>query len=274
MTTEDVFKLGIAQMTSVDDLSANLLTVESLLMAAAKEKADLIVFPENTLYFRIQSGSKILGLDLKAAEVQRLQAAVDRAAIAMMLTTPVKDGDKLTNTTLLFQPGRAVEAVYTKIHLFDVDVPGAPPVRESDFFINGQTPRLIEIKGWKIGLSICYDLRFSELYLQYAQQADLILVPSAFLVPTGQAHWHTLLKARAIEAQSYVAAPAQSGEHKSAGGQSRHTFGHSLLVGPWGEVLMDLDHSPEVRVVELNRAPIDKVRRQIPMKSHRRLKPV
>jgi predicted amidohydrolase len=270
--SSEVFKLGIAQMTSGDDLSANLAQVEKFYSTAGD--AQLVVFPENTLFFRIQSGSKIPGLDFGGPEVQRLRALVDREKRALMLTTPLRDGERLKNSTLLFQPGRAPEVVYNKIHLFDVDVPGAPPVRESEVFSGGEQSRLLEIDGWKFGLSICYDLRFSELYLRYAQAADVILVPSAFLVPTGQAHWHTLLKARAIEAQTYVAAPTQAGEHRSASGQTRHTYGHSLVVGPWGEVLMDLENGPEVRLIELKRSSIDTVRRQIPMKSHRRLKPV
>jgi predicted amidohydrolase len=155
--------------------------------------------------------------------------------------------------------------------LFDVEVAGAPPVRESDYFNGGSEARVVEIDGWKFGLSICYDLRFAELYLRYAREkADVILVPSAFLVPTGEAHWHVLLRARAIEAQCFVAAPAQSGEHHSDS-QVRKTYGHSLVVDPWGKVLAELKESPQIQVVELDRELITKARRQIPMGGHRRL---
>ncbi|NJM10425.1 MAG: hypothetical protein HC883_06135 [Bdellovibrionaceae bacterium] len=176
----------------------------------------------------------------------------------------------MKNSTILFEAGKGPRVVYTKVHLFDVDVEGAPPVRESELFVNGDHPAILDFHGWKIGLSICYDLRFAELYLNYAQAVDLILVPSAFLVPTGEAHWHTLLRARAIEAQAYVAAPAQGGEHGS-GDQFRSTYGHSLVVDPWGRVVVDMKLETGLQTVELVREAIEKVRRQIPMKSHRRL---
>jgi predicted amidohydrolase len=190
-----------------------------------------------------------------------------------MLTTPLKLGDKFSNSTVFLNPNVDPHVVYSKIHLFDVDVEGAPPVRESDHFVNGSGPALIDFRGWKLGLSICYDLRFPELYLNYAQKADLILVPSAFLVPTGEAHWHVLLRARAIESQCYVAAPAQSGEHVSHldSGQVRKTYGHSLIVDPWGRALEEMASGLDIRTVELSRTPIEKARRQIPMKAHRRL---
>lgn len=266
MTT---FRLAVAQMTSTDNLAANVVAIEAAYAKAATEDAQLVVFPENSLFFRIQSGSNLEGPGQD--DFAQLQRAVDIGKTAMMLTTavPTQTG-KARNSTILFRPGTFPEMVYSKIHLFDVDVPGAPPVRESDHFESGGPPKLIEIGGWFFGLSICYDLRFPELYLKYAQKADVILVPSAFLVPTGEAHWHTLLRARAIENQCYVAAPAQSGEHRS-GNQARRTYGHSLVVDPWGRVLAELSSSPEVKLVTLEKDVIAQVRRQIPMSDHRRL---
>jgi predicted amidohydrolase len=265
--SSEKLNIAVAQMTSVDDLSANSEKVLGLFRRAAG--ADLAIFPENTLFFRIRSGSSLESRSLD--EMAPLRAEADKSGTALMLTTAMRtNGNKFRNSTLLFEPGRAPRVVYSKVHLFDVDVTGAPPVRESDYFENGEGPQLLDFRGWKIGLSICYDLRFSELYLNYGQAADLILVPSAFLVPTGEAHWHTLLRARAIEAQAYVAAPAQSGEHKS-GDQIRRTFGHSLVVDPWGRVLADLETKEDIKTVELSREAIEKVRRQIPMKGHRRL---
>src|SRR5262249_4008974 len=153
-----------------------------------------------SLYFRIRGREHVRGLDLRGPELKLLQHQVEEGGATLMITTPVANAaGKLTNSTLLFRPGHPVENVYSKVHLFDVDVVGAPPVRESDVFAAGQAPRMIEVKGWKIGLSICYDLRFAELYSHYAQKVDLILIPSAFLVPTGEAHWHVLIRARAIE---------------------------------------------------------------------------
>lgn len=133
---------------------------------------------------------------------------------------------------------------YQKIHLFDIKLEGQEAFRESDEFANGTLPAIIDVKGFKIGLSICDDVRFSELYHQYHRhQVDVITVPSAFLVTTGLAHWHTLLRGRAIEGQCYVVAPAQTGVHTSAHGKAgqRETFGHSLAVNPWGEILVEVN---------------------------------
>jgi predicted amidohydrolase len=151
--------------------------------------------------------------------------------------------------------------------LFDIQLAGQEAIRESDEFNHGDGPSILDIKGWKWGLSICYDLRFSELYSKYAHQAvDIISVPAAFLVPTGEAHWHTLLRARAIESQAFVVASAQSGSHKGI----RETYGHSLIVNPWGAILLDMT-TVGVSVMELKKSDIKRVREQIPMSSHRRL---
>jgi nitrilase len=268
----DRFRLGVAQITSTDRIESNLAQIEKLFMQAVGEAADLVVFPENSLYFRIRSGDAVTGLVWNGPEMQHLQKIVDLHKTPLMVTTAMKadDGAKLSNSTLFFQPGKAPTSPYAKIHLFDVDVEGAPRVRESDFFHGGSEPRMVEIKGWKFGLSICYDLRFAELYLRYAQKADVILIPSAFLVPTGEAHWHVLLRARAIETQCFVAAPAQSGEHRSDS-QVRKTYGRSMVVDPWGKVLAELKESPQIQVIELDRELILQARRQIPMEGHRRL---
>ncbi len=271
--SRDRFRIGMAQMTSTDRTDLNLQMVKELFLRATSQGANLAVFPENTLYFRIQSGSSILGLKWNGLEMNELQKQVDLHSTSLMLTTPLQDdAGKMRNTTVLFRRNQKAVRVYSKIHLFDVDVEGAPAVRESDFFAAGEAPQTVEIDGWNIGLSICYDLRFAELYLNYAQKVDLILIPSAFLVPTGEAHWHVLIRARAIEAQCYVAAPAQSGEHRSEGGQVRKTYGHSLLVDPWGRIVSEVQSSPEMLVVEMNRDEIVRARRQIPMAGHRRLK--
>lgn len=274
MNSPDNLRLALVQMTSSDVPLRNLELVQAAFSRAREQDADLCVFPENTIFFRIQAGSKILGLDAPMiSELEKLVNSSGRSkGTALMLTTAVEDSPgKFRNSTWLFEPGTAGREVYAKIHLFDVDVVGAPSVRESEYFVNGEGPRMISFRGWNLGLSICYDVRFAELYLNYAQKADLILVPSAFLVPTGEAHWHALLRARAIEAQCYVAAPAQTGAHV-AGGQTRRTYGHSLVVSPWGKVIADLDGGPDVVTVELVRDEIQKVRKQIPMARHRRLK--
>ena len=266
-------RLGVVQLTSTDNLAANLKAVELALLSAHSAGADLIIFPENTLYFRLSGSKPLSGPAWGGPELKHLRQMAEDLKTPFLLTTPIlkEDAVKFINATLLFAPGKSPKVVYSKIHLFDVDVPGAPPVRESEHFEPGSQPAMIELAGWKVGLSICYDIRFAELYSHYAQKVDLILVPSAFLVPTGKAHWHVLLRARAIENQCFVAAPAQAGEHFGEGGSKRQTFGHSLVVDPWGQVLVDLENGPEVRVLDLKREKISEVRRQIPMESHRRL---
>jgi len=164
--------------------------------------------------------------------------------------------------------------VYRKIHLFDVDVVGQKPVRESDVFARGTETSVFEIKGWKFGSSICYDVRFPELYLRYArEEVDAILVPAAFLTTTGRAHWEILLRARAIESQAYVLAAAQGGTHQGIKGGTRETHGHSMIVDPWGLIVEEIQDSSEVRVARatLKVDRIEAVRRQIPMKNHRTL---
>ena len=277
------FRLALAQITSTDNLQRNLKIVLDAYRIALRETgenepAELVVFPENTLFLKIRSGDTLQAPDLDGPELGAISAKVNVAKIPILLTTALKRSDgRFDNATLLFRPDQAPEVVYRKIHLFDVDVPGAPPVKESDTFAPGTAPALIEINSWKFGLAICYDLRFAELFLRYAQRADVILVPSAFLVPTGQAHWEVLLRARAIESQCFVAAPAQSGSHVSTtnpDAEPRLTFGHTLIVDPWGKILDQVTGSPEVSMVTLDRTTLSRVRAQIPMKEHRRLNPL
>lgn len=266
-------RLALAQLTSTDNLESNLKIIETFIARALADGADAVVFPENSLFMRLSSKAELQTIDRDHPALKTLSERIRGSKLNVLLTSATANaGLRAKNTTWWLKPDGQIEEAYSKIHMFDVDVPGAPPVRESDHFESGLAPRMIQLNGWKVGLSVCYDLRFAELYLQYAQLADLILVPSAFLVPTGEAHWHTLLRARAIENQCYVAAPAQAGEHVSETGVRRHTYGHSLVVDPWGRILIDMEAVPGLQLVELNKELIETVRRQIPMSSHRRLK--
>jgi predicted amidohydrolase len=265
-------RLGIVQMTSVDDVVINMDSIISLYQRAVGQGADLVVFPENALYMRLSPGNPMIGIGVDGEEMGVLVQLVEKYEVPLLLTTPVMGQNHYRNSTLLIEKGLPAREVYTKIHLFDADIEGAPSVRESEHFVHGAAPAVIEIEGWKIGLTICYDLRFSELYLHYAQKVDLILVPAAFLVPTGKAHWQVLLRARAIESQAFVAAPAQAGEHVARSGGRRKTYGHSLVVDPWGRILTELIDSPQVQIVSLSCAKIEMARAQIPMAQHRRLK--
>lgn len=271
---EHKLKVALCQMTSTDEVEHNLEQIETLLKQIPAG-VDLAVFPENSLYFRLSKSRAVPQLNLSDSIFQGLQRQADERSLALLLgSAPMNEGkNRPSNATVFLQPHKAPEVVYRKVHLFDVDVVGQPPVRESDTFIHGSEPRLLSFKTWNLGLSICYDLRFAELFVQYARQgAHLILVPSAFLVPTGVAHWHVLLRARAIESQVFVLAPAQAGQHQNQG-ETRSTYGHSLAIDPWGEVIADLAPPlPQVQVVELDPARLERVWRQIPQAQHRRLR--
>jgi predicted amidohydrolase len=263
-------RIAIAQITSNEDVEGNLQQIIQCL-DQIKEPIDLFCLPENSLFLRVQKSIPVKYFTLDELAQSSLQKKVNELGYPVLITTPILDGNQRCNGTVVLGANKLPELLYKKIHLFDVDVPGAPPVRESDNFESGSQPIIWQLGEWKVGLTICYDLRFAELFLYYAKAGvDVVLVPSAFLVPTGEAHWHTLLRARAIEGQFYVAAPAQAGTHTSAD-SSRQTFGHSLVVDPWGRVLAEISESPAVRIVELKREEIVKVRMQIPMREHRRL---
>lgn len=271
---QTVLRVGVVQLTSGEDVEANVRHVFYELEQLKSSKCDLICLPENALFLRIDK-NKRQAFDLKEDFWSQFQDFSRENKCSIMVgSVPIRRGKKCTNSTVFIAEGSKPKVVYDKIHLFDVDVKGAPPARESAVCHYGRQPQMIKLKGWSIGLSICYDVRFSELYLKYARKGvDLILIPAAFLVPTGQAHWHTLMRARAIESQSYVVAAAQCGGHLNKDNLRRETYGHSLAVGPWGEVLADLGNNGSGSVVlELDLNEIKKVRAQIPMSEHRRLK--
>lgn len=267
-------RVALAQLTSTDDFASNLQQVKQAL-AQIDQPVDLVSFPENTFYFRIRKDTGLQPVTLQDPFWQELREWCTKQDCALHIGgTPVSENGIVYNAKV-WVTSEGVQTIYRKMHLFDVEVRGQASLRESDFFAKGHEPRTLTLKDWKIGLSICYDLRFAELYNCYAkEEVDLILVPSAFLVKTGEAHWHTLLRARAIENQCYVIAAAQGGVHVSPNStDTRHTYGHSLAVDPWGEVLVDLKDAsgPVVRCVELSKARIHDVRQQIPMRQHRRL---
>jgi predicted amidohydrolase len=266
-------KIALGQMTSVNSVDRNFSQCQKAIETASAQGARIIFFPENCLFMRIQEGAKIEGFQLSDSVFSKLSELADRHQIALHLgSVPLREGTKLSNASVFIHQGK-VTLTYRKIHLFDIELHGQKPIRESDVFGHGEKPSILEFEGWKLGQSICYDLRFAELYREYAKaQVDAILVPSAFLVPTGKAHWEILLRARAIESQAYVIAPAQAGTHRDEQGRERFTYGHSLVVDPWGQKLVEGSaEGPEVLVVELDKKLVESARTQIPMHSHRRL---
>jgi deaminated glutathione amidase len=281
MSGPDKLRLAVIPMTSTDQVEVNVEFILSQLKSVENFKPDLICFPENSLYFNFNPKlDPTHAITLRESFWASLSAwAKAQNCFLHFGGVPFAENGKVSNAAILIDPSGALKVIYRKIHLFDVDVEGRR-VRESDSFCAGSEPTVLEIKGWRVGMTICYDLRFAEIFVNYhKQKVDLVLVPSSFLVPTGRSHWHVLLRARAIETQAYVAAPAQVGVHKSLRNPQlaeRQTWGESLVVGPWGEILAassSFDEPVSLKPIlwELDKAQIQKVRAQIPMLSHRRL---
>ncbi len=276
MAHSEFLDVAVLQLTSIDDVSKNISLIMKHLATLEANVPDLVCLPENSLYFRLKEGSAIPALSLDDVWLLPLYDWALRFRTSIHLgSIPRAETGKLFNSSVLIGPDGVPRDVYRKIHLFDVDVAGHKPVRESDVFSAGTGPAVIDVCGWRVGLSICYDLRFAELFSEYARLGvDLILIPSAFLVPTGKAHWEILTRARAIESQAYVVAAAQGGIHSDGAGHSRETYGHSIIVDPWGEVIETcVDEFDACRVLraKLSKERIAMVRSQIPMSSHRRL---
>ncbi|MBC7741402.1 MAG: carbon-nitrogen hydrolase family protein [Bdellovibrionaceae bacterium] len=267
-------KIGLAQLNSVDDLNENFKSIVRLIEIAKVDKPELIIFPENSLYFRLDTHSKVKAIKMSDPILLDLQRISDQTKIALHLTTAVEDADnKIFNASILIQAGKQPIIIYRKVHLFDISLKDQKPIRESDSFLNGNEPTIFELNGFKFGSSICYDIRFSELYSFYAkEQVDVILVPAAFLVKTGQAHWEVLLRARAIESQCYILAPAQAGKHVSSQtGAQRETYGNTMAIDPWGQILVQKSSEVGLVFIDIKKSEIEAVRRQIPMSDHRRL---
>jgi nitrilase len=183
-----------------------------------------------------------------------------------------RDGDTLFNTSLLFGPDGREAARYRKIHLFDVITPSGQGYRESSLFGAGARTVVAQLEGMGLGLSICYDLRFPELYLALRRQgAEVIFVPSAFTTETGRDHWEVLLRARAIETQCWIVAAATTGEHHDARGQLRTTWGHAMIIDPWGTKRASLDGAPGIAAADIDTAQLTRVRDAMPVLQHRRL---
>jgi predicted amidohydrolase len=270
-------RAALVQLCSGDNPAANLPVTEALVREAAAGGAALVLTPECT---NIVSASRARQAALLAGEADdptlaRLRALAAELRIWLLAgSLCLKGGDpdgRFVNRSLLIAPDGRVRARYDKIHMFDVDLDGGERYRESAAYRPGRAAVLAAAAGLTLGLTVCYDMRFPHLYRDLARAgAEVLTVPSAFTVPTGRAHWHVLLRARAIETGAYVLAPAQSGEHAAAEGRPRATFGHSLAVGPWGEVLLDLGEGPGVGFVEIDQAEVARARARVPALGHDR----
>jgi deaminated glutathione amidase len=260
-----IFKTGVVQLRSGTDMVQNFRNCAALIEEATKAGASFISTPEVTNIFepdreRLKAVTVSERDDLS---VHGFSALAEKLKITLHVGSMALKGDdgKLVNRTLLFGPDGQVLARYDKIHLFDVDLPTGEQYRESASYTPGDMAVMQPTAFANLGLAICYDMRFPVLFNTLARAgADVMLVPAAFTVPTGLAHWHVLLRARAIETGSFVIAAAQGGRHDSG----RETFGHSLVVNPWGEVVAEAGDEPTVLVVDIDPAESIAARQRIP----------
>jgi predicted amidohydrolase len=264
-------KVALIQMNSQGDKGANLAQAKRLIeQAVAEERPDLVALPEVwTLLSEDAAAKRAAAEPLPGGEAYGLlQELAARHRVVLHGGSLIeRDGEALYNTTVVFGPDGAELARYRKLHLFDIVTPDGREYRESATFTGGARVVCFDALGTRIGLSICYDLRFPELYVQLAKEgAKVILVPSAFTLQTGKDHWEVLLRARAIETQTYVLAPAQWGRY--AGG-SRACYGHSLIADPWGHVIAKAQDKVGYIAARLDLEEVERVRRRMPCAEHR-----
>jgi nitrilase len=275
-------RVAVIQMSPGADKEQNIAQARGLIEAlAAEQKVDLIALPE---MWTCLGGTR----EQKFAAAEALPAPGEPGGVAyeflreMAMAHNVHihggsmgglAGEKLSNTTVVFSPGGAEIARYSKIHLFDITTPDGQGYRESATYEPGNEVVTFAIGETRVGLAICYDLRFPELFLALRRAgAELIVLPAAFTLQTGKDHWEVLLRARAIETQCWIAAPACCGTHKEgAAGEVRFTFGHSLIADPWGHVVAKASDGPGWAAATLDQRLLQRVRANMPVLEHRRL---
>jgi len=266
---------GAVQMCSSDDLTVNLARTRELAAEAAGKGANLIVLPECFAFLGRKEGDKMEVAEVLddsrpgpiLATLQEIATRHGAWVIGGGLPERVSgDERRAYNTAAAVGPDGRLAAVYRKIHLFDVDIPGGAVLRESDGTARGEQLVTVPVGDRTVGLTICYDVRFPELYrrLAFDRGADVLLVPAAFTAHTGRAHWHVLLRARAIENQAWVVAAAQHGRHN----EKRESYGHSLIIDPWGAVVAEVAEGDGVIVAPLDGDALAKTRRQMPCRDH------
>lgn len=268
-------KFAAAQLNSHDDVTKNLADVATVVARAKAEGAECVVLPENFAFMggtdeERRTASEALDGDGPIVSTLR-RLAREHGVTIVGGGFPERTGDPARphNTALVVAPSGDVVAAYRKIHLFDVDVSDGQTYRESAAVTAGNTTVVVDIGGLRVGLSICYDLRFPELYRRLvAEGAEVLLVPAAFTLTTGKDHWHALLRARAIENQCWVVAAAQWGKHP----KGRQTYGKSLVIDPWGDVVAQAEEgAPTLALATLRKERVAEVRRAMPCGAHRRL---
>lgn len=268
------YQIACLQANTTNDLAANLATVATMIREAAANGAQWILTPEYTLMMD-GSGRVMRDNALPAnggASLVRLRDLAQELKVWLLIgSLTLRTGDdadtRIVNRSFLISDAGEVVASYDKIHMFDVTLPDGKVIRESSAYRPGDKALTVDTSLGNVGLTICYDLRFPRLFRTLAQAgAQIITVPSSFQRQTGKVHWHALLQARAIENGCWIIAPAMCGEHAG----NRQTYGHSLVVNPWGEVVADGGEAPGIIYAEIDMARVAKVRGMIPSLTHDR----
>ncbi len=273
-------QVAVIQLSSQDDVTANLARVRELVLEAGRSGAELVALPENFAFMGEESKkfeiAERVDADPPGPIVSALRLAARDARVWLVaggMPERSEDPARPFNTSLLFEPDGRLVSKYRKVHLFDVDLPDGTKLLESGATTAGTEPVVAEISGRKgqpiqLGMTVCYDLRFPELYRKLGDRgARIVTVPAAFTLTTGKDHWHVLLRARAIENQVFVLAPAQHGKHP----RGRQTYGKSLIIDPWGDVLAQCAEGEGFATARLDFAAQDRVRAALPCLTHRRM---
>lgn len=268
-------KTALLQITASDDPAENLGMVRAMMAEAADQGARFILTPEVTNCVSTSTTRQREVLqheedDITLAGLRDQAAALGLWLLIGSLAIKTHDADgRFANRSFMIGPQGQIVARYDKIHMFDVQVTESETFRESKNYRPGQKAVIAQTDFGKVGLTICYDIRFPHLYAALAQAgAQILTVPAAFSPVTGAAHWQSLLRARAIETSCWVLAPAQTGEHPKTRGKTRYTHGHSMVVAPWGEVLIDAGTDPGIHIFDLDDSSVTEARRRVPSLTH------
>eukprot|EP00252_Welwitschia_mirabilis_P012039 TRINITY_DN26772_c0_g1_i1.p1 TRINITY_DN26772_c0_g1~~TRINITY_DN26772_c0_g1_i1.p1 ORF type:complete len:333 (+),score=51.23 TRINITY_DN26772_c0_g1_i1:132-1130(+) len=267
-------KVAAAQMTSTNDLQSNLQTCTRLAQEAAAAGVKFLCLPENFSFVGCKMGESLNVADTLDGPIMASYRSLARDMKIWLSLGGFQekgpDSKHLYNTHVLLDDSGNIGSSYRKIHLFDVDIPGGPVLKESDFTIPGSQLVVADSPVGRLGLTVCYDLRFPELYQQlcFKHNAEILLVPSAFTTLTGQAHWEVLLRARAIETQCYVIAAAQTGKHN----EKRESYGDSMIIDPWGAIIGRCSdkNSTGLAIADIDLSALESVRKRMPISQHRR----
>lgn len=275
-----VVQVAVIQLSSQDEVEQNLASMRALVLEAGRAGAELVVLPENFAFMGEEAKkfeiAESVDADASGPIIAALRSAARDARVSLVAGgMPERSADprRPFNTSVLLEPDGRIVASYRKVHLFDVDLADGTKLLESNATSAGDEPSVTEISGRAgqpvcLGMTICYDLRFPELYRRLGERgARIVTVPAAFTLTTGKDHWHVLLRARAIENQTFVLAAAQHGKHP----RGRQTYGKSLIVDPWGDVLAQAPEGEGLAMAKLDFAAQDRVRASLPCLSHRRM---